>query len=636
MRRNYEIALSVNRSEQVGLIQWQKVLSRSRLLRSSSLRCLLLRSSIAATFLVIGASHIYAQTKTFSNTSGTWTNAGNWSPSGVPTAANDVLISGGTNNMTLTAANMSIQYITFTNTSSRILENATGGTTASNLTLGGTDSNGNLINLNNASATPTFTIRNGTTASLNLVLASSGNFNVNTGGNLSISSSISESDGSRMITKTGAGALSLLGANSHSGGLTLNAGTLRVGVGNVGTLGNITSSAIGTGGLTLNGGTFSSDSNTARTILNAVIVGGNVTLGNATNSGALTFSATTDLGGATRQITTASAVNLNGVVSNGGLTKLGSGTLTLGAANTYSGETIVSAGTLALGNVNALQNTTLNTGASGTQQVTFIVAGSNTYNIGGLSGADALAIGGNTISVGSNNANTSFTGVISGSGGGVAKVGTGTLTLTNANTYTGGTTVSNGTLIVNNTTGSGTGTGAVTVEAGGTLAGTGIIAGEVTVNGTLNPGNSPGTLTFLDDLILAGVLNMEITGVNPGDYDVLLAGNLGRTITFGGTLALDNTGYTANLGDTITLFQSWATYSGAFANITGTDLGGGLFWDTSSLGTNGTITVSAVPEPTSIIFGSIAVAAGGFGAWKRRRRSLKVEVGSVKEESLSA
>ncbi len=47
-------------------------------------------------------------------------------------------------------------------------------------------------------------------------------------------------------------------------------------------------------------------------------------------------------------------------------------------------------------------------------------------------------------------------------------------------------------------------------------------------------------------------------------------------------------------------------------------------------------TVSAVPEPTSIIFGSIVAAAGGVGAWKRRRRSLKGEVGCIKEkESLS-
>ncbi len=46
-----------------------------------------------------------------------------------------------------------------------------------------------------------------------------------------------------------------------------------------------------------------------------------------------------------------------------------------------------------------------------------------------------------------------------------------------------------------------------------------------------------------------------------------------------------------------------------------------------------TLTITAVPEPTSIIFGSIVAAAGGVGAWKRRRRrSLKGEVRSVNEE----
>jgi fibronectin-binding autotransporter adhesin len=66
------------------------------------------------------------------------------------------------------------------------------------------------------------------------------------------------------------------------------------------------------------------------------------------------------------------------------------------------------------------------------------------------------------------------------SGGAFAKTGTGTLTLTNANTYPGGTTLEDGSLFVNNASGSGTGTGAVQV-AGGTFGGEGIIAGPVTI-----------------------------------------------------------------------------------------------------------------------------------------------------------
>lgn len=79
----------------------------------------------------------------------------------------------------------------------------------------------------------------------------------------------------------------------------------------------------------------------------------------------------------------------------------------------------------------------------------------------------------------------------------LTKSGTGILTLTNANMYSGATKVDGGTLLVSNTTGSGTGTGPVMVHTNGTLGGTGIISGAVTLNagGTVSAGVSVGTLT---------------------------------------------------------------------------------------------------------------------------------------------
>ena len=125
-----------------------------------------------------------------------------------------------------------------------------------------------------------------------------------------------------------------------------------------------------------------------------------------------------------------------------------------------------------------------------------------------IEGSGSIALGSYNLTVGSNNLSTAFSGVLKDGGyyGGslakLTKIGTGTLTLSGANTYTGGTTVKAGTLLVSNTRGSGTGTGAVTATTS-TLGGTGIISGAVTLSNTsgtggfLAPGNAGiGTLTI--------------------------------------------------------------------------------------------------------------------------------------------
>jgi autotransporter-associated beta strand protein len=106
--------------------------------------------------------------------------------------------------------------------------------------------------------------------------------------------------------------------------------------------------------------------------------------------------------------------------------------------------------------------------------------------IGSLAGNGMVLLAGHTLSVGNNNLSTTFSGIIQDSGG-LRKVGTGTLTLGGASTYTGATTVTAGTLRVNNSTGSGTGSGPVKVQAG-TLGGKGTIAGPVTIGTGSGPG----------------------------------------------------------------------------------------------------------------------------------------------------
>ena len=103
--------------------------------------------------------------------------------------------------------------------------------------------------------------------------------------------------------------------------------------------------------------------------------------------------------------------------------------------------------------------------------------------VGSIEGNGSIPLSNVSLTVGRNNLSTTFAGVISDGAfgpGTLTKIGTGTLTLSGANTYSGVTTVSDGSLLVNNRTGSGTGAGALNVNAG-ILGGEGIISGATTI-----------------------------------------------------------------------------------------------------------------------------------------------------------
>ncbi|EKC5840307.1 autotransporter outer membrane beta-barrel domain-containing protein [Salmonella enterica] len=352
-------------------------------------------------------------------------------------------------------------------------------------------------------------------------------------------------DGTSLI-KQGAGTLILNAENTYTGGTTISGGTLvATNVDALGT-GDVTDDAT----LELNtGGTFDN----AISGSGQVVKSGDETL---TLSGTNTYSGGTLISGGTLVASNVEALGTgdvtndavlelntsgdfdNALSGSGQVEKSGDGTLTLSGSNTYTGGTLISGGTLVASNVEALGTgdvtndavLELNTGGtfdnaiSGSGQVVksgddaLTLSGSNTYTGGTIiSGGTLVAT--NVDALGSGdvtdnatlelNTGGTFDNAISGSGQ-VVKSGDDVLTLSGANSYSGGTLISDGTLVASN------------VEALGT--------GDVTDNATLEL-NTGGTF----DNAISGSGKVE----KSGDGTLTLSGSntyTGGTTISGGTL----------------------------------------------------------------------------------------------------
>ena len=146
---------------------------------------------------------------------------------------------------------------------------------------------------------------------------------------------------------------------------------------------------------------------------------------------------------------------ISGIISEDGgshgIRKIVAGaTLTLGGENTYTGATTISSGTIKLDNALAAQHSTIIMNRAGTSPHLTFGTGIGTFTIGGLSGDTGFELTDTadpvTLQVGGNGEDTTYSGSLSGDGGGLVKQGTGSATLSGTNTYTGGTTVESGIL----------------------------------------------------------------------------------------------------------------------------------------------------------------------------------------------
>jgi len=256
--------------------------------------------------------------------------------------------------------------------------------------------------------------------------------------------------------------------------------------------------------------------------------GSYVWTGSITLSGDATVSA--DAGG---------ILNLSGAIGGGfNLTKRGIGTLLFsgGSANTFN-NMIVNAGILQLDKTvaNAAFSGSLTIGdGSGTDTVRLLVdnqipdtarvtmSGGARFDMndqsettGSISGLGQIDLGTGTLRAGTDNGSSTFSGLITGTGP-VFKLGTGIWTLEGNNTYSGTTTVSAGSLTVN---GSQPGS-SVIVNGTATLMGDGVVK-NLSVFGSLRPGNSPAILTTGNlSFTSQGDFFVELNGATAGSgYD---------------------------------------------------------------------------------------------------------------------
>jgi len=390
------------------------------------------------------------------------------------------------------------------------------------------------------------------------------------------------------LIKQGAGTLQLSGPNAYSGGTVVTGGTLALGYGGV----------IGTGSDSI---TVSSNSTLA-----VVATGNNhPILGNdlyVADHATLTISSTVEANSFNGNLTGSSLAtnNLSGTISAGGGGKqwqsfLGTVVIPSTATLRLSATTIVNGG----------DNTIFDL------EGTLLLRYGGIVSLGALTGAGSIGTptaGTGTVLVGLKGTDSTFPGTINGSNN-VIKSGSGTLTLSGILAHTGSTTVSNGVLVLATDSATLDYSPSVTIRSNaflditghsdGTfnltnpvqkLSGSGTLRGSLLedTNGTINPGDTIGTLTVTGDITLGGGLVLELNRTNSPAGNDQLAGRTIKAVA-GSTLIVSNLGPSLVNGDTFQLLG--APLAGAFDSITlpATNSNGGAYTWANNLALDGTI-----------------------------------------------
>ncbi|MGJ7537584.1 MULTISPECIES: autotransporter outer membrane beta-barrel domain-containing protein [unclassified Variovorax] len=369
--------------------------------------------------------------------------------------------------------------------------------------------------------------------------------------------------GTAGIAKTGDGTLVLGGTNTYTGGTAVQGGTLSVSADvNLGAAaGNVT---LDGGRLQVTGTAFTG---TARN-LDIGAAGGGIEIVDP----GLDFTASGALGG------------------SGGLVKSGAGTLTLAGTSTLTGATTVAAGTLRFGAPDLL-NPTAPIALANTAGATLDL---NSFNqtIGSLSGGGTaggeLQLGSATLTTGGDNTSTTFGGTLSGSGD-LVKQGTGTFTLTGANSYAGGTSLTQGRIDVG--ANAALGTGALAMSGGTTL---GLAADGLTVANNVTLGAGGGGA-----VVDTGAFNGTLTGAVSGSGALVKEGSgtltlAGTANTYTGATQVDAGTLRAGAANALSAASATSVSAGATLDLTG------FSQTVASLANGGTVSLAGAAPGTTL------------------------------------
>jgi T5SS/PEP-CTERM-associated repeat protein/autotransporter-associated beta strand protein len=368
-----------------------------------------------------------------------------------------------------------------------------------------------------------------------------------------------------LATSSGANQVTVTGTNANGTASTWrNAGNLVVGQSGTGTLTISNNALVSSGTVTLSGnpggqGTLNLQSG-------GVLATSQVANGTGTNAflnfdgGILRATATsthfigsgvnvTLLGGGGTFDNGGFAIGLSvPLTGTGAATFTGTGTTTLTGTNTYTGATTINAGTLAIGpGGNISTSSGVNLAAAGS---TFDISNGGGQTIQDLSGTfgSTVNLGGNSLIVGTANS-TEFDGSIIGSAGSINKVGTGTLILAGANTFSGGTTINAGTLAIANSTALG--------------------AGDVTNNGTLMTSSGNHLINIGGNYTQGANGTLVLNLSSPTVFDSVHLTSSNGVAHLNGTLRLNLVGnFAPGAGQSFTLIATNNPVDGKFSAVT--------------------------------------------------------------------